>query len=241
MKYLRNNKRLIATVITGLALASCGGSGDSSSDSSAATAGGRTKNAALTTVPTADAAKSCADGGTCKVGDKGPGGGTVFYVGASKVNAAGEKFPGGSNMEFLDSNPSPSVAFDCTVDIAGTERGLGAGANNTTLFKEKCPRVVRSLIITTTWDDGKNGKSDWFIPSYDELNLICRFTRGQSTDTTEKCNGKLPVTVGGNFAGTFWSSTQHSKLSQYALSFQTGDEVVSRKVLKNRFLIVRAF
>lgn len=241
MNFLHNNKRLIATVIAGLALASCGGSSTSTNDTSADAAGGRTKNAALTTVPTADAAKSCADGGTCKVGDKGPGGGTVFYVGVSKVNSSGEKYAGGSTMEFLDANQAWNIAFDCTEVISGTEKGIGAGAQNTTLFKDKCPRVLRSLPIVTTWDYGKNGTSDWFIPSYDELNLICRYTRGQSTDTTEKCDGKLAPIAGVNSTTTFWSSTQHSKQSQFAISFQTGNEVVARKVQKNRFLIVRAF
>ena len=89
------NKKLLASVVGALLLASCGGSGESASGD---TSQERVKNAALTTV-----APSCKSGGECRVGDTGPGGGTVFYVGTEKINSYGDKYPGGRYMEFLDS------------------------------------------------------------------------------------------------------------------------------------------
>lgn len=226
--------RMTGFIVAAAILASCGGSGSTSSND---TSQQRVKNAALTSVPT-----TCTDDGDCRVGDIGPGGGTVFYVGSSKINKSGDKYPGGKYMEFVDSDDNWATTFLCSSNIAGTETGVGAGAKNTALLKEKCPSKLQSRPINVAWDSVRNKKSDWFLPSNDELNLICRFSRGQSTESNEKCNAKLTPLPGFNFTAPMWSSSNFGAQLQYVVAFKDGGSTTGNKSNdKYRFLLVRAF
>lgn len=236
-KEVRNMTRkikLLSVIVSGVILASCGGSRDSSSGD---TSQDRVKNAALTSVPAA-----CKDDGECRVGDIGPGGGTVFYVGNSKINKYGDKYPGGRYLEFVDSDENWATTFLCSSVTISTETGVGAGARNTSLLKEKCPQKLRSRPINLAWDFVKNEKSDWFLPSSDELNLICRFSRGQATDGNEKCNAKLTPLPGRNYTAPMWSSSSFGAQLQYVVAFKDGGSTTGNKANdKYRFLFVRAF
>ena len=232
------NKKLLASVVGALLLASCGESGESASGD---TSQERVKNAALTTV-----APSCKSGGECRVGDTGPGGGTVFYVGTEKINSYGDKYPGGRYMEFLDSKENAATTFLCSSNIAGTATGVGTGAKNTSVLKEKCPSKLQSRPINVAYSPADNGisneMSDWFLPSNDELNLICRFSRGQSTATNEKCNAKLTPIAGYNFTTPQWSSSVFGAQLQHVVPFKEGGATTGNKSNdKYRFLLVRAF
>jgi hypothetical protein len=189
-----------------------------------------------TTVP-----PTCEKGGVCKVGDTGPGGGTVFYVGTSKIGSYGTKYPGGKYLEFIDPNPSKTFKFKCAIHVHDLKSGIGAGAENTARYRDVCSDSDSPVVLASGATNG--GKSDWFIPSMEDLNQICRYSRGQTTGSTEQCNGKSKIVVSGNsFNEAQWSSDQFSQQSMYARSFGDGTSVKRDKnKYSYKFFLVRAF
>ena len=105
---------------------------------------------------------SCAQGGTCKLGDIGPGGGTVFYVAPDllMVNGKGARYLEVSYLgEKIDIKWSCEKGF---ADLKTLER-IGSGAFNTSLMKKTCPGFYDEVLNVG------GAKTDWFIPSKDEL------------------------------------------------------------------------
>ena len=114
------------------------------------------------TVPTTLAPKPCKRGGACKVGDKGPGGGIVFYD-------AGSVQSWGRYME-ITAAPLDLGSWGCeqTANLS-TSRAFGSGqANTRNLVAAGCTsaRIADDYSI--------NGVSDWFLPSDDELLAAAR-------------------------------------------------------------------
>ena len=92
------------------------------------------------------------------IGDTGPGGGQIFYVDA--VN----EYP----FDYLeaastDTGPGKICVTDGT-GILGTSTALGTGHINTMFMFGRCRT---SLNV-----NGGGGKTDWFIPSLDEMNAL---------------------------------------------------------------------
>lgn len=184
---------------------------------------------------------TCELGGICKVGDKGPGGGTVFYVGTSKIGSYGSKYPGGKYLEFIDPNPNNTYKFKCIMHIHDMKSGVGAGAENTARYREKCSDSDSPIVLASNATYG--GKSDWFLPSMEDLNQICRYSRGQSTGSTDECNGKAKQTAGGkSLTVAQWSSDLLSERSMWARSMGDGTAVKRDKnKYSYNYLLVRAF
>jgi len=133
-----------------------------------------------TTVPT------CATGGVCNVDDTGPGGGTIVYA-----NSTG--FRCGPNMDktckYLEAAPESwsvtpaqgcqgtGVSATCSWQVdnltvrPATERTLGAGAKNTAAMYAASPKGAAATV--RAYNGG--GKTDWFIPSYGEMNEFCKW------------------------------------------------------------------
>jgi len=111
-------------------------------------------------------------GGTCVVGDKGPGGGIVFYDAGSPqswgryLEATPYAWNGGSR--------DPRAEWGCMeTSISGAlGTAIGTGATNTAAIVAGCPEsgIAAKLADLSTF----GGKSDWFLPSKDELNLMYR-------------------------------------------------------------------
>ena len=102
---------------------------------------------------------------TYKVGDDGPAGGIIFYV-----NPDAEK-DGWTYLEvakkdlgkYAFRSSSAQVNYDTKTDI-------GEGKNNTDLLKEAGIDTFPAAKVCVEYNGG--GKTDWFLPSKDELNLI---------------------------------------------------------------------
>jgi hypothetical protein len=128
-----------------------------------------TTTAATTT--TTIAVASCATGGVCALGDTGPGGGKVFYVASTPFSSTGSTC--NTTCKYLEA---------ATADIAGTHRwcsntssslgvtatGIGSGMPNTTTADGVCI----SGAIQLAADYSNNGKTDWHLPSKDELDEL---------------------------------------------------------------------
>ena len=109
---------------------------------------------------------SCAQGGACKIGDVGPGGGTVFYVAPDAL------LVNGKSARYLEAafpkSKEKYTAWSCPIKFKdlGTRTWIGSGAYNTSLMRTACPGFYDQILNIG------GGKNDWFIPSRDELNEL---------------------------------------------------------------------
>ena len=112
--------------------------------------------------PAAESVEAIEASGDFMIGDAGPGGGVVFFD-------AGSVQPWG---QYLEAGPQLVSTEWCgenwESDIAGTLTTIGTGAANTTLMSDACE--AGAAISVREFDGG--GKTDWFLPSKDELNVL---------------------------------------------------------------------
>jgi hypothetical protein len=134
------------------------------------------------------------------VGDTGPGGGIVFYD-------AGSTLSWGRYLEAAVSASSPSwtdatyVWSGNTNTLVGTSTAIGTGLANTNAIVAQNNTASRAATICRAYSGG--GKSDWFLPSKDELNQLY----AQKT------------TVGGFANDFYWSSSEDSATHAWTQSF----------------------
>lgn len=185
--------------------------------------------------------KSCANGGTCKVGDIGPGGGVVFFV----------KHPGAFHREasrsvdidmvrsvimqtqslsvdltsaqqsslkfdYLEAAPSSGIGLtrwaSSSGQILNASQFIGAGESTTKQLLSAYPNDNESNNAAHYAQSyTNNGFSDWFLPSMDELALI----------TIEHVAGMLGANdpIGNIFYG--WSTTDVAESSVVRIDSQT--------------------
>jgi hypothetical protein len=160
-----------------------------------------------TTTTTTTIPRTCAQGGRCSVGDKGPGGGIIFYVSSTNQTwgHALEAAPPSSNW-----NPSgldPAAQWGCRgVEIpAARGRNVGDGLRNTLAILKDCPIPGNAAHIAESLSFG--GKDDWFLPSLEETILL-----------------KAARTVVPGLSGAvYWTSTEWDGLQSteraYAIGF----------------------
>ena len=200
-----------------------GGSGPAGATGATGATGTNGTNATLT----------CAQGGTCIVGDTGPGGGKVFYVQSATaaapwryLEAAPNTWSGGSADPLINwcsvTNAYLKLLTDGTTPSStATLTTIGSGARNTKLMLGTCTSGAANM--ATSYNGG--GKSDWFLPSKDELDQLY----AQKT------------TVGGFVEGLYWSSTEFDAGNAWLQLFIFGIQGGSPKVLANCVRPVRAF
>ena len=154
--------------------------------------------------------KSCAEGATCRLGDIGPGGGTVYYVAGTPFTSTGSEC--NTNCKYLEA--APMTWYNGTADpgiqlvsnnslIGATAQGqaIGNGYANTSAFISLDTPTVRGAVAARAYRGG--GKTDWSVPSYGELTQIWSFT-GSNYRTA------LGLT-GGNF---YFSSSESANAGQ---------------------------
>ncbi len=196
----KTNAGLVAVVaVSGLILAGCGGTTNTVTSSASPE-----RQAGAGTV------------GVCRpetVGVEGPGGGKIFYVDMSrpKGNQCYEVAQDGWSV-----GADPGAVWGCPEmdipDAAGTV--IGTGWANTTAIVEKCVTAgiaARMAIDYASRLPTGDSLKDWFLPSADELNQLCKYARNQSTTAASqavKCNSTGTLQTG--FAASlYWSSSQY--------------------------------
>lgn len=167
--------------------------------------------------------KPCKKGGSCVVGDVGPGGGKVFY-------AARTKQPWGRYLEAAPSTWSSSAGdpnlmwcSDVVNSIPGTQAtGLGAGKANTAAMLGVC--TTDAAVAASSYHGG--GKTDWYLPSRDELRQL--FVHQKK--------------VGGFIFHGYWSSSEYSPHEAWIQDFYADyTPAPSDKSYANYVRPVRAF
>jgi len=182
------------------------------------------------------------------LGATGPGGGIIFYDAGSvqswgrylEVACAGwsDGTCGGNDLT------DPQAEWGCSgTDIAGTGRSaIGTGRQNTTDIVNGC---VTSDFTAAERADALllGGLDDWFLPSRDELNALCKWAFNDTVNAI--CNnfgsGSLSLTNGGFSAGKYWSSSVYSATNAWTQLFNGGWQIAFLKTNAYYVRPVRAF
>ena len=179
-----------------------------------------------------NATLTCAQGGTCELGNTGPGGGKVFYVQTPTaaapwryMEAAPNTWSGGTADPELKwcSETSAFVPNLLTGERATvqTSEAIGAGYANTQKMLRGC--TFGAANAAAAYNGG--GKSDWHVPSKDELNQL----------DLQRAN------VGGFVEADYWSSTELLTNSAWNQFFNFGWQNGSDKNFTYYVRPVRAF
>ena len=168
------------------------------------------------------AALSCAAGGTCAVGDTGPGGGVVFYV-----QASGGTFACGATLastcKYLEAAPANWLTGTTGDPVRTWATGTGnqaaavSGALGTAIglgYKNSLAIVAQTgnVAATSAAVEARvyqgNSKTDWHLPSKDELNKLYL----------------NQARVGGFSANYYWSSSEANATGGRAQDFVSGGQ-----------------
>ena len=129
---------------------------------------------------------SCATGGTCVVGDTGPGGGIVFYVHPVGTFACGPTMT--SACKYLEAAPTTgtnawadsssqypySPYRSSLIGVSGQGSAVGTGYRNTQAMIDQGPLAtdLRYAGAITRAYRGPANLTDWYLPSRDELEQL---------------------------------------------------------------------
>jgi len=205
---------------------------------------------------------SCADGGPCAVGDTGPGGGVVVYVSATPITLQGagktvtriEMAPngwGGSTYptdpalplcEAINSGgpiwPGASYPAGSGYQNVSLPAGIGYGLSNTNKIltfnnvSASCALSTQGASVARNYSGG--GLNDWFLPSADELNLVCRYANTLDMSSTAACTAG---TVRPGFISTanttWWSSTLYGGQENTAIKIRGATGSVTHSSQQN--------
>ena len=174
------------------------------------------------------AVSTCESGvGVCSVGDKGPGGGVVFYV------QSGTSF---GTWKYLEVAPlnwkgeiDPLVPWcPASLSTLATLLPIGTGAANTRIIFSQCSDATpdQSVAARVAANYRGGGKSDWFLPSKNELLLLFQAKNfiGQISSSSE-----------------YWSSSQDSTTRSWAVDLATGASSSDPNMIDHSIRPVRTF
>jgi hypothetical protein len=213
-------------------------------DSGAAGAKGDT-GAAGASSPTGFTARSvCGSNGTtpCAVGVQGPGGGTIVYVDSTNemsmydyLEVAPADASTGVVWSTTTTKCDPSAGADCQTSFlsdAGTALdyivlGTGRAATAAIVARHDAGSVAKTDYAAGVADDYTTATaSDWFLPSRDELNEVCKYARntGQAAGASTMCTGGSAPTLRGFASGSYWSSSESVASFAWVQYFSTGTQ-----------------
>ena len=197
------------------------------------------------------------------VGNTGPGGGKIFYVAATSVG-----FTCGSALSetcyYLEAASTTATTNPWTdvqrawstvgnqgisVPNGATGTDIGTGYKNSLAIVAQTNNVeASSAAVAARGYAGPNSLSDWYLPSKDELNQMCKWQRGitggdLTTLTTVCTEGNLNSGTGAaGFTDDFyWSSSEFGESSAWYPHFTNGTQRTIAKTNTFDVRPVRAF
>ena len=162
------------------------------------------------------------DSNKVTIGSTGPGGGIVFYD-------KGTVSDGWQYMEVTKTDISVAIWWGgYMTDVGATNTFIGSGNANTEVIVSALTSYDTAASLCSNLVSG--GKSDWFLPSKDELKMIY---------TNLIVPGKMGLT-----SDKYWSSSQYISTPSahaYTLQFSDGYDSGWRKDLTASVRAVRYF
>jgi hypothetical protein len=177
------------------------------------------------------------------VGDLAPGGGTVFYD-AGTPQSWGRYLVAAATDYFAATNSTPypsEVQWGCynmadvraSIVTGATGTAFGTGKANTDKILAACKETgiaadVARKYSTTNTAGAPGAAGQWFLPSRDELNELCKIYSNGRTDTGQYASSQDGCTGSGNPTGGFsqyfcyWSSSETGGWIAYNQSFFWG-------------------
>ena len=123
---------------------------------------------------------------------------------------------------------------------------IGQGFYNTSLIKATSSPQAAALAYVGTSIAGQ-----WFIPSMNELNELCKYVRGQDTGNptvacivgtgTFKSTANAGTDLGGFAEATYWSSSEANVSNAWNQNFHNPSQFNSGKGLTRYVRPIRAF
>lgn len=209
------------------------------------------------TSPTGFTARSVcgADGATsCVIGAQGPGGGEIFFIDTENEI---------EGYDYLEVAPTDAVASALVAwSTTTTKCGVGADtscqlsyistagdalsrlrlnsrdeATNEVVTRHRAGVVDASEYAAGAADSfATSTASDWFLPTKEQLNELCKYARNLPTGNTSVVCGRSG-TLRDGFAGvTYWSSSEGSATGAWSQNFVFGFQFTD---LKSNALTVR--
>jgi hypothetical protein len=217
--------------VTGLTGAQ--GPGGGSGGAGPAGAAGATGPAGANGTNGTSATLTCAQGGTCALGDIGPGGGKVFIV-QTATGAAPWRYMEAAPNTWTGVVGDPSIVWCSITDAYApplttapasprtiqTSTAIGAGYSNTQKMLRGC--TYGAANAAASYNGG--GKSDWHLPSSGEINQL----------------GLRRALVGG-FENLYWSSSETSATFEWGQDFTDGSQFTDFKSKSYYVRPVRTF
>jgi prepilin-type N-terminal cleavage/methylation domain-containing protein len=199
------------------------------------------------------------------VGDTGPGGGIVFYVATADFTSTGSDC--GTACRYFEAAPSgwgngitvqsgettgsstvdPKLQWcnnTMTLRNATSKTAIGDGRPNTATSTTGAAACTSGAMYHAELYAGGT-KTDWHLPSKDELNQMCKWQRGVAwtSDATVCTGGTLNSgrNATGFVTGSYTSSSEGRADLQVEQFFGTGVQGTSDKLAKGSIRPVRAF
>ena len=165
-----------------------------------------------TTATTTTVALTCATGGSCVFGDTGPGGGVVFYVATTPFACGPTLASTCTYLEAASSDHATPIAWSniTTTVIGSTLSAIGSGYKNTLAIVGQAGHTGGAAKVADDYTN--NGKSEWYLPSKDELNELCKYARTQTTgNTATACanSGTLRDGFTDGVSIVYWSTSEY--------------------------------
>jgi hypothetical protein len=214
---------------------------------------------------------------TGDIGDDGPGGGKIFYYSAAGFNCGPtraatckylEAAPPALGLATFDSDTANTTSRtwaqntpvnyqlttvnNATSPETATATALGWGYRNTRaiILQGNTNPATSAAALADSHTVTVSGVvyDDWYLPSTDELNQMCKWARGITgvnlTNLAKACTGGALNTGPGaaGFAADFyWSSTENDSFSSLSRLFTNGSGAATNKNVSEYVRAIRAF
>jgi hypothetical protein len=187
------------------------------------------------------------------VGQTGPGGGTVFYVATTSFSCGPTL---AATCTYLEAAPSgwntgadPSLTWATNVNNNRTttvpapgaiQTAIGTGYQNSNAIVAQTGNVAASSAAVAARAYRGSGLTDWYLPSKDELNQMCKWARGQAwTSDATVCTSSGTLAAG--FGDHYWSSSESEPTAALYQRFSGGGQGGAGKEPAYSVRPVRAF